>query len=382
MVTAKTALAICLLAASIYFLHAGNAPRSVPAEQMGRELTATNALSCHSLAFYNHKLYAAVPAGLLEIESGSVQRLYQWNKDYSQLHGVWNDTANGLLWVCLYDGYKLAYYDGRTWWAVKFPKPLHGYISRDDVLRGFRGVSDSRSFWLEGAGRVWRWSGAKSGKWTEEILPSAFHPEWATGLPLRRVIPTDGNVFFVKRGDQDWDWRLMLLDDPRMTDHPKRAQLEAKIEGDSAWYLASGQWIAITNKEGKFFTEETAAGNGKGYIRTTKGNLLEVTAAGISALKIPGVCEAIAPSATGTLLASFRGLGVFELKEDWHRLLKSPYSDSDWDCEVHLAAQEGYLALAVSRRKIGGAKPSNNSLPGIWFSKGLEWKLVSIHADQ
>jgi hypothetical protein len=298
-----------------------------------------------------------------------------------------------LLWVCLYDGNKLAYYDGRSWREAKFPKPLHGYISRGDLLHGFRGVCNRRSFWLEGAGRAWRWEGAKSGKWTEETLPSAFHPEWSTGLPLTRVIPTDGNVFFIKRGDQDWDWRLMLLDDPRMKDHPKRAQLEAKIQGDSAWYLAGGKWIALTNKEGKFFTEETAAVNGKGYILTTKGALLEVTGASISALKTPGVCEAIAPSATGTLLASFRGLGVFELKADWHKLLNSPYSDSETDYEVRLAAQEGCVALAVRplpKRQISGAKLSDiplatlvyNSPPGIWISKGEEWMLVSTPAAQ
>ncbi|MBP9902946.1 MAG: hypothetical protein KBH45_15905, partial [Verrucomicrobia bacterium] len=210
--------------------------------------------------------------------------------------------------------------------------------------------------------------------------------------PLKAVMPTNRNVFFVKRGDQDYGWRLALLDDARMKSHPELLQqLEEKIQGDSAWYLESGQWIAVTNNEGKFFAEESAVGNGKGYLRTEKGELFEVIETGISRLKTPGTCEAIAASPTGTLLASFRGLGVFELKEEWQQLLTSPYSNSQRDYEVRLAAQVGCIALAVrpqSQRQLSGANPAHNSTatlvcnPVMWISQGQEWKRVSLPAAE
>jgi hypothetical protein len=175
-----------------------------------------------------------------------------------------------------------------------------------------------------------------------------------------------------------------------MRDHPKRSEVEAKIQGDSVWYLASGQWVTVTNKDGMLIAKETAALRQKGYLRTAKGDLFEVTKTAVSKVETPGACEAIAPSADGTLLASFHGLGVFELKEDWHKLLESPYADSERDFEVRLAAQRGCIALAVNPQPQfpSGALASSpstwvyNSRPGLWIAQGQEWKPVAIPASQ
>jgi hypothetical protein len=390
----EAAVAICLLGASICFAADRGAPKVLAASEAAKQLTGSNALACGSLSFYKGSLYVSAAAGLLEIENGSITKLYRWGGDYSVLEGLWVDNAHGLLWVYwTEDKSNLAYYDGRIWREVKFPKPAHGYVSRDDLLHGFRGVSNSKAFWLEGAGRAWKWQGPKSGKWIEESLPAAFHPEGPTDILVKRLIPTEGNVFFIKRGNEDWDWLVGLLDHPRMQNHPKRPQVEAKLQGDSAWYLANGHWVAVTNKDGELFAEEAAALREKGYLRTAKGDLFEVTGTAVSKLKTPGACEAIAPSADGTLLASFHGLGVFGLKEDWHKLLESPYADSERDFEVRLAAQRGCIALTVSpqpRFPPGGAKPLPsspstwvyNSRPGIWIAHGQEWKPVAIPPAQ
>ena len=238
----KAVVAICLLGASICIAHGRSSRKSFTGVEAASQLSRSNGLACGSLLFYNNKLYASAATGLLEIENGSITKLYRWGGDCSVLEGLWIDNAHGLLWVYwTEDKNNLAYYDGRIWREVKFPKPAHGYFSRGDVLHGFRGVSNSKAFWLEGAGRAWRWQGPKSGKWIEESLPAAFHPAGSTGNLVKRLIPSEGNVFFIKRGDRDWDWLVGLLDHPRMQNHPKRPQVEAKIQGDSAWYLANGQ---------------------------------------------------------------------------------------------------------------------------------------------
>ena len=381
-----------LLGAGFCFAHDGVSPRIFTGEAMVGQFSRSNDLECASLLFYSNRLFESAAPGLLEIENGSITKLYRWGRDYSVLDGAWADKAHGLLWVSFgEDEGRLASYDGKNWQEVRFPRPGHGYISRGDALHGFRGVSNSKAFWLEGAGRAWRWQGPRSEKWSEEALPAAFHSERQTDILLKLLIPAEDNVFFIKRGDRDWDWLVALSDSPRMQNHSKRNQVEAEIQGDSAWYLGNGQWSMVTNNDGKFIAEEAMAIKDKGYLRTTKAELFEVAETGVSKVKTPGACEAIAQSSDGTLLASFHGLGVFELKGDWHKLLDNPYAAAEGDFKVLLAAHRECIALAVvpqpqyplqPRPSLSLPSRIYNSHPGLWVAQGQEWKAVTISPAQ
>jgi hypothetical protein len=367
------------VALSIALAHGGSYPEVLAGRQAARHIDATNGLFYSDVLFYSDRLYVIVACGLLEFENGSFSKLYRWGKH--GLDGLWKDSAHQLLWVFWTESKpKLAYYYGRTWREVKFPKPVHGYFSRGDVLNGFRGVSDSRSFWIEGAGNVWRWQGARSEKWAVESLP--FH--------LKRWIPSDTSVFAIETGATGW--MEGLLDDPRLQNHPRRALVEATIPRDSFFYKSNDQWIAVTNSA-RVSVQDSLALRDKGIVRTTKGELFEVTRTGVSRLKAPGRCEAITASADGILLASFNGLGVFALNETWCKLLGSPYAATERDFDVSLAAQPGCIALASvpnptsyipgqERRHGSPGTWSYNARPGLWIAQGKDWKPVTFSPSQ
>jgi len=182
-----------------------------------------------------------------------------------------------------------------------------------------------------------------------------------------RLIATDDHLYFIMR-DEKQSLRVWLeLEESWGID---------RIIGNSVYYFADSHWNLITNKTIKFLSQDTAAANNKGYVRTTKGDLLEVTEGGIVKLDTPGICEAIATSPTGILLASFRRQGVFELKDQWHKLLANPYPDSEEDYEVCLTAGGQVIALSIAPRS---GIPNINTRIAIWISEGHEWRPVLFH---
>jgi hypothetical protein len=375
-----------------------NLPIVVPAEDVPKYGVDPGPLFCGGICFYQDKLYASSGPGLLEISSNSLQRLYMWHKDGSAVEGPWADSAHGLLWIRLWYEYAWAYFDGKTWGMVKEPKPTHGYISRGDEWRGFRCVSNQKTFWLEGAGRAWVWKGAKSGKWAEEIFPAVFGTSLVPSPLLKRMIPVGDDVYYVIR---DKGEPGIILEGVAQASG-LYDRLYGRLKGDSVYYCDKGQWYAVTNRGASFFTVESGAGNSRGYIRTKSGDVLQVTKSGVSAVNSPGLCDAIVGSATGTLLAGFRELGVYELKDEWHKVLGNPYPKEDRDYRVDLASQKGRIAFAVlplpvrsqgspsvGRRVLHGqgGRPaleppepqlSYNARPGIWISDGSEWREVVL----
>ena len=131
-----------------------------------------------------------------------------------------------------------------------------------------------------------------------------------------------------------------------------------------------------------FIAVDTVAGRHSGYIRTRSGELLELGRRGIAKMVTPGVCEAIVASPSGTLLASFGKLGVFEYSTDWHKLLDCPYPDRRGTFKVHMAAREGQIALAVRPMpmRVGppGSEPVYAAPGGLWISRGQEWLEVVL----
>lgn len=244
----KLASVIWLILLSVCLANDRYAPETLVGSEITRLLQSSNASTYDSISFYSNRLYAVSITGLLEIENGSIIKLYRWGGGTSALEGLWLDNAHCLLWVYWSDSEShLACYDGASWRDVKFPEPLRSYFSRGEMLRGFRRVSNRRTFWLEGAGCAWRWKGPWPGIWTEEAL---YQTNVVANALLKRVIPTESSVFFVKRGDKDWDWLVGLQDHPRLKNNPKRLQLEAMIEGDSVWLQANGQWHPVLNRGG------------------------------------------------------------------------------------------------------------------------------------
>ena len=231
------------------------------------------------LAFYSGKLYVGLGLGLMVVENGAAARLFAWEKKGTPVEWVSYDRANNLLWACLPWRHELARFDGKVWQAVPFPKPSRGFISRGDVLRGYRGVSNGRSFWFEGAGRAWTWRGPKSGKWTEVPSPPAVKPSNRPSPNLKRLLPTDGRTYCIRRdgGDSDelawgllndsrtWD-RVYAMNRPDIPD-----RLNDMMRGDSVWFLDGQTWNPVNCAAGKFLAEETVATTTDAYIRTKAG---------------------------------------------------------------------------------------------------------------
>ena len=151
------------------------------------------------------------------------------------------------------------------------------------------------------------------------------------------------------------------------------------IKGDAAFYYNRGGWIEIPNNGKNFFSVDSVYARNRAYIRTRSSGIIEISKAGISHLEIPAQCEAIASSAAGRLVASFRGLGVFELREDWQRLLNVPYPQVG-HYEVHLAVDEEHVALALTPKDIGTEPVALvwDTSPGLWISSGHEWRKFSF----
>lgn len=349
----RTAIACAL--ATTCLVHGREAPRVFESQEAAKKLASGPPFSCSGLSFYHSYLYVGLAAGLLEIEAGSIKKLYAWDEAYSGVGGVWMDSAHGLLWVELGDPNRLAYYDGKTWRTVRFPKPRRGYVTRWDALQGWRAASNSRTFWLERAGRAWAWKGPGSSNWSEEALPAVFEPERLSGSLLKILAPTDEEIYFIRREGEHWR--------------------------DSVYSRSGDQWTVVTNQAGDFCSEEAVGANKRAYVRCKSGSLIELAPTRVSRLTAPGLCEAITPSGSGALLASFRGLGVFELQDTWRKVLEPPFLAQEEPHAVHLTAQNESIALAArpldetQRRPVEGDRGSRS---GLWISTGKEWRQIAI----
>ena len=126
----------------------------------------------------------------------------------------------------------------------------------------------------------------------------------------------------------------------------------------------------------RFLTEETIATKGMGYIRTTKGELLQVKDNKCVRIAAPGNCEAIARDENGNLIWSFRDLGIFKLTNDWVKLLNSPYLRSELGHAIALAVDQTEIALAF---RATGETQSESQGPQLWVSINDQWREVAFH---
>ena len=232
---------------------------------------------------------------------------------------------------------------------------------------GVLGVSSSSAFWLVRAGRAWAWTRNKPGRWIEEALPPPPKDPRGSSALLKALIPTQDRAYFVVR-DQNEPANVMRGVADTLGWY-------GRLAGDSIYYSTNKSWNCVSNTATKFFTLETVATLDKGYLRTTAGDLFEVSALGVSKLEAPGFCQALASTANGRVLAVFRGQGIFQLDGRWRRLLGIPFSDTGGNYLVLLAGQEGRVALALHPLpKLVGTAATYISEPGLWVSDAGEWK--------
>ena len=233
-------------------------PDEIPA--VLKKIPSYTRFSYSGLAFFKGRLYASTNVGLLEVENAKPSKLYKWKDGDDVVSGPWLDITDDALWA-MHDGLgKLIRFDGATWRLVDLPTPKSGY-TRGDVLRGFEGVGTTKGFWFAGAGYAWRWNNATS-SWDESRSPAGS---------LDKEAPTLDNALIA---------------------------------------------IAITERMNQYAVEQSAYGNDQGYVCTTDGEIFRITSEGTNRIDSPGGCEAVAVSPFGVPVASFRGLGLFELTDN------------------------------------------------------------------
>lgn len=364
----KKTLAACLVMAHILGVQGRTSPLVVPASEASRLAGTFNTFTCDNIVFYKGKLYAGAPMGLLEFEKASLAKIYVWNKKGTVVdEGPWHDAANDLLWIKLRE-HGLLYYDGANWHASGNPKPSHGSISREDVWRGFRGVSDRKTFWIEGTYRAWKWGGHESRTWTEELFPKSGGSSATLFYLIKRVIPSDKETYYVLRDHGEPVLQVRLL--------------RNRVRGDSVYFVKEGKLTEITNHAQEFSSVETAAANNRGYILTKSGDLLQVTKTEVSKLSTPGQCEGIVRSAAGALVASFRDVGVFELREDWRPLLRSPYPPGERDYASSVFSLLSFKDIASFVAKLQNSSDAVSSFLNSKLSEGTRQALAKYKVGE
>lgn len=331
------------------------------AERLVNKLPSYTAFGYSGLAFYGKNLYASSGIGLMEFAGGSLKYLYQWNKFDADAEGPWVNLADKQLWVWLAGNDLLAGFDGKSWRVLPIPQPKKGYVSRGDILEGYHGVSNTNTFWLTGGGSAWPWDSINQ-KWKDSLALPSFKSGTRSGS-LQRLFLLGNEPFVVARYEPGW----AILG----RDHDKN------LTGDTIHYFEDS-WKDVTNNcGGLFFAEQVVTVEGKGYIRTVDGELLEVTKDAIVQLRTLGKCEVLATTSSGTLLACFHNVGVYEFKKDWELRFKTPYPANEGEHWVHLAEGDGQIALSVSPvpqlvagKNISDYKTVYNSSAALWIFDG------------
>jgi hypothetical protein len=233
-------------------------------------------LDSTGLAFFHDQLFVGCNIGLLEFDHGALACLYQWNKKDGVAEGPWRDDANGLLWLWLPGGDLLANYDGAKWQNIAVPEPKKGTVTRGDALAGYRGASNGKDFWLEGARHAWTWNPRLS-QWKEEENPPVADEKNDPFQSLTMLIPVVGRPYFVMRHEPSWS----------ITETYNYGK---PLRGDSVCFRKDdGSWQDVENQTGGiFFVEQTLALNDRGYIRTNHGSLLEVAHEQVTKVETPG----------------------------------------------------------------------------------------------
>jgi hypothetical protein len=319
-----------------------------------RALPRQGHFSISGLAFLEGTLFAATNVGLLEFGAGNLKGFHRWYDDFNTISGPWKDAANRAIWIFRDDDGRFVRLDAeRIWTRFDLPAPPRGYYSRGDVLEGFSIAPTESEPRLLGSGSIWQLE--KPGTWKPQPTPQT--PELSSIRGYVRL--PDSELLLVRAG--------MCL------------RASCKLE---AHRLANGTWqqriplpigsVAQTAQVGKVT-----------YARSTKGELVEITANVASLTAIPGFCEAITVTSSGRLLASFRDRGVFEFDGvTWAKRFDSPYTHFEGEHWVYLAEEAGSIALATA--SVPNLKPGSTSewfytgTDALWFTQGEQFRPIEL----
>lgn len=297
-------------------------------------------LYCSELGDFNGKLYAGSNIGLLEIDNGALSRAYKWKS--SAEGGPWIDKANGLLWVWLADD-RFATFDGNAWRSAPMPMPKKGYFTSGEILEGFYETSTHDSFWLTGAGCAWCWN-VERRKWEEKFNLPSFEASNILGKRfgrLWRLFFLDNKPFIVARYAYGWE----ISGREQMKTHVHGDRYAAVLISDRIYHY-DNRWIEVSNTAAKPIYFEQAVPLGKrAFMRSDEGEIYQVDSTGIVKLMVPGKCEALTATSSGTLLASFCDLGVYEWAQDWTLRFKFPNLQTNVVNYVSVVEDNGKIAV-------------------------------------
>ncbi len=314
-------------------------PRSISPTQAARQIKSLPSYAKFSYSgagFFNDKLYASSNIGLLEVTDGAITNVFQPQKEDSVVSGPWIDFANRRLWIKDDHTNELLNFDGSKWQRIPMPQPRQGYYTRGDVLEGIKPIATKEGFWIAAAGNVWIWD-ANTQVWRSIPLTQRT-PKNQDRNEVIGVLAAQGKLLTIVRHEP-----LSYL--VRRGESFQSDTIEG-IDG-----IDGGSSGPIQQEQGYFAETWTVAGESS-YICTQTGSLLRVTTEKISEVKVPGECENITTDGAD-LIASFRSKGVFRLKGDtWSQLATHPYPSGAGEYWVHLAANGGRIALAITAKPV------------------------------
>lgn len=354
---------LCLLGGCNYVVSPGpGTPRfhRAPPEDIPGVISSIpyyTAFGYSGVSFFNGKLYASTNVGLLEVEGGKPTGLYKWYDRNDVISGPWADHADGLLWA-RHEGLDiLLRYDGKAWAVAEQPRPGEGFM-RGDILAGFRGIGTPEGFWLEGGRHAWRWN-SQAAFWQEVQAPQEGY--------LARVVPLPSKVLIIMRHDP----------------LPSLVRRGDEFKSDTVHYYED-RWKEVPNNTGKsFFAEHVVIVRDTAYILTSEGEIFRLTPDGVTKHDSPGECEAIAATTSGTLLASFIKLGIYEYANGWQKKFAPLYPDTEPEHWAYLAESNGQVAFAITSKPAGDA--GTKERPGqatLWVSQGDNLEAVNPGAGK
>ncbi|MFN7997051.1 MAG: hypothetical protein U0Q18_25785 [Bryobacteraceae bacterium] len=307
--------------------------------------------SLSGMAFYGDRLYVSSNLGLLVLNNGVLETLYQWQSSDPVIEGPWLDAADDALWIQHASNGSLSRLDASGWHRVQLPIPPSGDYSRGDVLSGFTGISSKQFFWIVGGGFASRWQPANA-QWIPEPPPPA--PQSSA---VRAVAPLGSSLFYVVREG-----------------------LEVIPPSPYSVYNREEKWRAMPLKTMDF--KQVIATTEAVYVRASDSTLFEVTANSATPARAPGPCEAIALTSTGRLIASFEGKGIFILThDDWQQAAPYPYESTEGEHWSRLAEKDGQIAYATtSVPHLAGdsGKRNYSGTTALWMLQGTRLQRVPL----
>lgn len=333
-------------------------PREVPGDKLEalvKQLPGYAPFGYSGLAYFRGKLYATSNLGLLEVEDNRVSKIYRVQEEYSVVSGPWVDSHHGLLWIRDDQTFELLMFDRSGWTRSRMPVPEKGYYSRGEALEGIGAVDSGSTMLIYAGGTPWWWD-AQQHKWQMVRLPP-LPSDQGVLIPMG-ILPLGNTQALIVRRE--------VLSFLKKDEEPFNSDVILRFKD---------KWEEIPRENGlQFFAEKWVIVAGRGYICTRSGTVVEVTETQVKRLEGPGLCEALASTTSGTLLASFQKEGIYEYTAKWVQRAPHPYPSGKGEYWAYLAEHDGQIAYAMT------PKPPRFAPSALWVL--TDGKLAKVPAGQ